>query len=404
MSKSTLFTIIILSICAFLLGYNYFFQPFADTTANTNTVQPSASPQISGVAAQLQSLSLDQKLALLLAVPIDISKLNVGGEAIPIVQVFATDSGTLTANMATDSASTQDWIKQHQPGAVTIFGDDIGQSQVRQLRQSLEQLSIRPWLAVDHEGGSVQRLKGNGFSTLPSWRELCSLDETTFETTMASSSAELASAGIDMVLGPVVDVASQSGVLRSRICSNSYETVTARTLQVMKIFEKDKIIPVIKHFPGIGQAKKDLHFSFDRVTVSSADAVQYRLLLEQFPQAGVMITHIGVLNQFPDLPCSLSQSCVQQLAQLFPESLIVSDALDMKSAGYQKGTVELLQLPERAVAAVRAGNQLLLFSAAVSTEQLDEVLAALHQQYLSDTTFATVVDRAVKQILERKMK
>ncbi len=70
---------------------------------------------------------------------------------------------------------------------------------------------------VDHEGGSVQRLNGEGFTILPSWKRMCNQTAELRQSSLASSAAELAAVGIDVVLAPVVDVSHSNIVLRDRV-------------------------------------------------------------------------------------------------------------------------------------------------------------------------------------------
>ena len=397
MSKSTLVAIIALSVVALATGYNYFFQPLASVAQPEVTAAPAPSPTLTPSQAQLAALSPRERVLQILAVP-----LEVPTSAIPATPSTSTSSATpLVAAVAED----REWIAANRPGTVVLFGTRISTSSAQQLIQELDQQPGLPvWVAVDHEGGTVQRLSGTGFTRLPSWQAFCQSDPSDQRAWLASASAELQQVGVDIVLGPVVDVASRSAALGTRVCSGEYEVTTQAALEYLEVFTQAGLMPVLKHFPGIGAVRRDLHVAFDTVTVTAPDALLYRLLIGRYPDLGVMVSHAGVANQFSEVPCSLSASCVGELASQFPQTLVITDALDMKAAGYQQGNTELLTLAERALAALKAGNQLLLFGQQATPKELDQVVETLVTAYASEDAVKQQIDAAAEKILDRKLK
>ncbi|HEX7018320.1 MAG TPA: glycoside hydrolase family 3 N-terminal domain-containing protein [Patescibacteria group bacterium] len=383
MSRSTLLFIFFLGLCALLLGYNYYVQPFKDLFNPEPAAQVEVEPEdtLSAADQLLTQLSTTEKVWQVLAVPYTVS--------------------------ASPSASLED-IVARKPGMITLFGDRIGTESAMAVREQIaagdrgerrDQLPI--WLAVDHEGGRVQRLSGPGFTRVPSWQELCQLEPDTRQIILEKTATELSVAGIDLIFAPMVDVASGSAVLGNRVCSDDPAEVISASQQVVTLFTDQGILPVIKHFPGIGSTTRDLHTTFDRVTVTEDDALIYRQLLTQFPRLGVMTAHVGVVNQYPDLPCSLSPACVGELQNNFPAALIFTDALEMKAAAYTaSGTPKNLE--SISTEAITAGNNVLVYGSGVTLSELSTIAKTLEARAATDSAFLNRINNSVRKIIEYK--
>ena len=413
MNKQALPLIILLSLIAGLLGFNYFSRPFEKTV---KVIGESGSEELivesdwavegekNEVDILLESLSPEQKVNQLIAYPLNLSTLKTQETS---------EQSSASATMATKSADLE--IKDQRLeissfGFITIFGTNISQQQVVELKDKLSPPSLprwqagsvlRPFVAVDHEGGSVQRLSGTGFTRLPSWQEFCSLEANKRQELLASSAVELSRAGIKIIFAPTVDVGA-SKVLGNRLCSSDPQIVSQRASEFITIFSKQGILPVIKHFPGIGQISRDLHSNFDRISVSSESATVFRDVLTKFPEIGVMVAHVGVTNQYPDIPCSLSAACVGELKNNFPTTLIFSDALDMNSARFNTAQ-ENKDLSQISLEAVQAGIEVLVYGQAVDESQLLEVQNSLVAKYQADEAFAAKVDEAALKIIKFKL-
>lgn len=381
MHRSTLIFIFILSMLAFLLGYNYFVQLFA-SLQNPSPVEQQAvadSQQVTQEEPAITTEQAQQAVVRLIALPL-----------------------TINENLETSTQSAAlDWIQQHQPSVVTIFGQQISttaaQLAIRQIQAQLppDQPAL---IAVDHEGGQVQRLSGVGFTHLPAWGDLCQVSSNYRRELLTTSAQELKAVGIDVVLGPVVDVASQSAVLATRVCGADPEAVVAKASEVIDIYRQQQLLPVIKHYPGIGSVSRDLHHNFDQVELSPADILVFKELLGKYSQIGVVTAHAGVLSYYQDQPCSLSSACISDLRDFFPDTLVFSDALDMDSVGYQGEGEEPLSLAQRARSAIMAGNDVLLFGPEVALSELDLVLTELTASFHNDSEFRQQVETSLERL------
>lgn len=383
--------VIVLTFLAVLSGYNYFFQPAANSpwfgVPGKPEVQVTPSP-VQGDDQLVNSLSSREKILQILAVPVTV---GVGSTTTP---------GEIPQ-------STLDWLSANQPGTVVVFGTNISttsaQLMQKQLVTAYASAQLEPLVAVDHEGGAVSRFSGPGFTKLESWREQCQNDPYESLSALTQSAQELAAVGVDVVFAPVVDLAVASSPLQDRACSSQASLIIERSLDYVRAFQKEGILPVLKHFPGIGKATKDLHVSFDRVEVDTEDVRTYRTILDTYPTIGVMMSHAGITNQYADIPCSLSPTCVNELLSYYPQALVFTDAVEMKAAAYNESDPEQPKnLAQIVKEAILAGNTIVVFGKDSNLEQLDEILQALEQEYDHSASFSAKVDESVAKIIEYK--
>ena len=236
---------------------------------------------------------------------------------------------------------------------------------------------------------------------MPNWRQVCGMLEESRQELLASSAAELSEAGVQLAFAPVVDVARPGAYLGNRACQDS-EIVVAAASDYITSFAQFGVLPVIKHFPGIGSLTTDPHFQLDAVNLESQDTTVFEQLLTSFPNIGVMTTHVVVEGRTDELPCSLSASCLGRFPVSFPEAMVFTDALEMAAASEADGDEELA-LTEIAVRAVLAGNNVLVFGDQVDLATIDEIIGALAVEYQLDENFRSVVDNSVSKILSVKV-
>lgn len=277
------------------------------------------------------------------------------------------------------SSQQQESLLRLQPRIIVIYGRSIPFATMQKLNEELRALEF--WtpllIAVDHEGGLVQRLRGPGFTVPPSWEELCEADSSVRESIYRQSARELRAAGIDMVLGPVLDFSSTpQAAMVSRLCVGNSQQALLANSQVIQIYLEEGILPTIKHFPGIGSVSVDLHDSFMRVAENPTEQALFRAVLERFPTIAVMTAHAGMPDE--DIPCSLSKRCTGMLAE-YPEALVITDDLFMPSAQEQLIDNSVEGLAERGWQALDAGADVILLGPDVSFSQAEGV-----KQYLAE--------------------
>ena len=160
------FLIAFLLLLAFFLGYNYFKQPFLKNFKRKEAVvEILPKPEDEFVGLKKRDLTVGEKVAQLIAVPVDLDNFSIA---------------TAAAASKEEAPLVFDWLRQHNPGFVLYFGTKIEPVTVAgasdKILSSFSEEQYLPLLAVDHEGGQVQRLSGEGFTELPAWRNLTQVD------------------------------------------------------------------------------------------------------------------------------------------------------------------------------------------------------------------------------------
>lgn len=401
MPKQTQIFVLLLTIVVVLMGINYYTTPILDridqVKNKTTEVKPRPEPGLSPEQDLLNRLSNKQKLAQLIAYPVEIEQLE---------------------STATPSSDKQQNLAELEPGIITLFGQKISTESaelaVQKIRDLFENKPTQPFLAVDHEGGSVQRLSGPGFTKLPHYQQACNQDQTQNEKVYKQSAQELAQIGINFVFAPVVDVVRFNSALGLRGCQDP-DLVVETAATFIKSFGHYQIMPVIKHYPGIGQLSTDLHHQIATVNLEPKDTTVFSRILNQFPNIGVMTTHVRLKDRFNNKACSQSAECLSPFKNNYPETLLFTDALDMESAqinpiqsGLESSATvsakaESDSLSQRAILSLEAGNEILVFGKGVTAQELNQVLSDLVTKYQSSAEFKDQVDQVLIKVVSLKI-
>lgn len=210
-------------------------------------------------------------------------------------------------------------------------------------------------LAVDHEGGRVQRFR-DGFTRLPSARSLGRrYDEDRREGLALAQSAgwlmasELRAVGVDFSFAPCVDLDyGVSEVIGDRAFHRDPDAVGALAVAYMAGMREAGMAATAKHFPGHGAVFADSHVALpvDRRNFVDLepDIRPYRLLIEN-NLAGIMGAHVVFPAEDP-LPASLSQRWISGVlrGELGFHGCVFADDLTMAGAAAFGDVIERAEL------------------------------------------------------------
>ncbi len=244
-------------------------------------------------------------------------------------------------------------------GAVILFARNFqSPEQVMALIREIRQVRPEILLAVDQEGGRVQRFQ-QGFSRLPPARFYQDHPELA-ESGGWLMAAELLAVGIDFSFAPVLDVdCGVSDIIGDRAFSSDYRQVEKLAGLFMQGMKRAGMAATGKHFPGHGAVAADSHLTLpvderDLETISRKDLRPFAALIRQGLEA-VMPAHI-VYPAIDALPAGFSRIWLQQILrqQMGFDGVIFSDDLSMEGAS-QAG-----DFTDRADAALAAGCDMVL--------------------------------------------
>jgi beta-N-acetylhexosaminidase len=234
-------------------------------------------------------------------------------------------------------------------------------------------------IAVDHEGGRVQRFR-EGFSRLPAMRRLGEWWDGSPRAAVESArmigyvlAAELRACGVDFSFAPVLDLDwGRSGVIGDRAFHGNPEAVVQLAGGFIAGMRDAGMGCCGKHFPGHGWASADSHVAIpvDERTLGELEA-DMRPYLDLALDA-VMPAHV-IYPQVDSRPAGFSPVWLGKLRrELGFDGVIFSDDLSMEGASVAGGIVA------RAEAAWNAGCDMLLICNA--PDAVGEVLAQWRPQ------------------------
>jgi len=262
-------------------------------------------------------------------------------------------------------------------GGVILFGDRAP----AELRSALRTLTskalggVPPLVMTDEEGGAVQRM-ANLVGSMPSARTMVATMTPRQVRRLATRvGARMRDAHVTMDLAPVLDLDGGAGpnttdAIGARSFSLDPEVTTRYGLAFARGMLAADVIPVVKHFPGLGQAtaSTDLEPAWTRPWSDLQ-----RRGLEPFSAAidagmpAVMVTNARVPG-LTTLPATLSFEVNRQVLRqrLGFHGLVLTDSLSagaVRRAGYH--------VPAASVRAIRVGADMVLF--ATTTAEVPDV-------------------------------
>lgn len=243
-------------------------------------------------------------------------------------------------------------IRHPLTGGVILFARNyMDRKQLTELTAAIHAERPGVLIAVDHEGGRVQRFKTDGFTKLPAMRRLGELwDKDVLEATKAATAvgfvlaAELRACGVDLSFTPVLDLDyGQSGVIGDRAFHRDPRVVAMLAKSVNHGLALAGMANCGKHFPGHGFAEADSHVavpvderSFEEIV--EQDAAPYGWL--GMSLAGVMPAHV-IYPKVDKHPAGFSKKWLKLLRKdMGFEGVIFSDDLSMEGASVAGSVVD----------------------------------------------------------------
>lgn len=301
------------------------------------------------------------------------------------------------------NADLQELIADLRVGGLILFKPNIADPEQLQLLcrecQAFAARCGQPPLiiAVDQEGGPVARLKAPHFTEFagnPAMR-----DEEDARAFARTTARELAAAGINMDMAPVMDVAPAdlSGIMADRVFGTDPGHVARMGAALIETLQAAGVMAVAKHFPGIGRTTLDSHldlptFGEDLDAMTPIDLPPFQAAIHQ-KVAGVMLSHILYAKIDPVWPASLSPVIARDLLRrrMGYQGVTLTDDLDMGAIVRHFDIRTVI----RQVVAAEVDFALICHKGPRIREGWDEMLRQTHQ-------FPDLARAAVQRILDLK--
>jgi beta-N-acetylhexosaminidase len=251
-------------------------------------------------------------------------------------------------------------------GGILFLGSGAAPENLATLVRTADSLApagVAPFTMADEEGGAVQRLESL-VGTVASARQLAATETPAEVTRLVTSMAQrMRAAGIDMDLAPVLDVDGGAGPGTTnpdgtRSFSAVPSVVTGYGAAYVKGLEAGGVIPVAKHFPGLGGSSAQ---TLPLATLQTQGLPPFTAAIAGGIPA-VMVANASVPG-LTTAPASLSPQAINGLLRgtMGFSGLVLTDSLSagaIVQAGYL--------LPAAAVAAVEAGADMVLFGSTLT--------------------------------------
>ncbi len=299
--------------------------------------------------------------------------------------------GPVMLDVVGKSLSDDDLRRLHHPltGGLILFARNYeSRAQVTALCAEIHRARPGILIAVDHEGGRVQRFRSDGFTRLPAMRSLGQLwDRDVLESCKAATAlgyvlaAELRACGVDLSFTPVLDLDyGPSEVIGDRAFHRDPRVVTMLAKNINHGLLQAGMANCGKHFPGHGFVAADSHIAIpvderDPKDILKEDAAPYGWL--GMSLSAVMPAHV-IYPFFDSQPAGFSRKWLSLLRdELGFEGVIFSDDLSMEGASVAGNVVQ------GAHAALKAGCDMVLVCN--SPDKADQLLAGLDPSVAIDS-------------------
>lgn len=296
--------------------------------------------------------------------------------------------------------------KNYVPGGYLFFGYNLADSPagIMKFTDSIKEYCARnniipPFLAVDQEGGLVNRLKiVNG--PLPSAEKVAAAADVASAYELYSSQArQMKLLGFDMNIAPVIEVKTEenSRFLNGR-SFGGFEKVQKIGTACINAYENNGIGAVAKHFPG--NTNTDPHSGLPEILLSGdalAQSLRPFFELNKCAPSGMLMSHARVKSVDGKNPACFSKRWVSEIlrGEIGFEGIVFSDDIFM-------GALALNGFPpeDAAVRAIEAGVNVIM----VSEKRISGPAEVLISKAESDGNFKALIDSSFKKVMEYKIR
>jgi len=297
-------------------------------------------------------------------------------------------------------------------GSVILMGNtSAGVAGVRkvtdQLRAADPETPVTLLVATDQEGGLVRRLRGAGFSDMPTAATQATWSDATLRSRAKTWAAEMVKAGVNSPLGPVADVVPpEIGRRNEAIGANNRgygataDQVSSKVTAVVKGFRDGGVATSVKHFPGIGRVIGNTDFGTNIRDTTTTRTDPLLAGFEAGIEAGTDMVMVGtVIYTRIDAknPAAFSRTVITDMLRgdLGWQGVVISDDLGVAQQ------VSFLSPGARAVAFLRAGGDIIINVDPATVRTMAKAIAA---EAAKDADFAAELTVKADRVLQLKKK
>ncbi|MCR4942471.1 MAG: glycoside hydrolase family 3 protein [Campylobacter sp.] len=251
--------------------------------------------------------------------------------------------------------------KYNRFGGVILLGRNVSDREnLKALCDAFKQRNSKIFIAIDEEGGKVSRLKNLGYDFKSAYKIGSTQDIMSAKKSFEKLAKALKSYGINLNFAPVVDIHYDASPIigqKERSFGRNGTKVSIYADAFIDAMNEQKIISVLKHFPGHGNSKQDSHKNL-AYTKLEKDALKPYMDAISFGKAQViMVGHLIVSDIDENNPATFSYTILHRLLreELGFKGVVISDDMMMQGSGKTK-------LKDKIIKFINGGGDILLFS------------------------------------------
>ena len=307
------------------------------------------------------------------------------------------------------SSKTIEMIQKYKIGGFILYSKNYRTyeemvQRINQLKEINKVNRIPLWIAIDQEGGRVNRMPQE-VTPLKNAYDIAK----TKDIELVKKSGEiigkmLKETGINMDFAPVLDIKRFKDIhaIGNRCYGEDVQEVEKYGIEVMKEIQNQGIVSVIKHFPGHGRTKKDSHFFLPTVRtkqkeLENTDMHPFYVAIEQGADA-IMVGHIKVKDMDKKYPATLSKKILHEKlrTEWDYKGLLVTDDIKMFGIRIRYPMIKAIQY------AVLAGNNMILVG--MNYKKIEKLIAQVNNKVSKLKIPIGYLNKSVATTLEMKKK
>lgn len=300
-------------------------------------------------------------------------------------------------------------ITQYKIGGIILYRKNFNTYEemlalIKQLKDLNKENKIPLWIAIDQEGGRVNRMPKE-ILNLPVANKIA----TKGGIEGVEKSAEiigklLKQSGYHINFAPVLDIKrfKDRHAIGDRSYSDKKEEVTKYGIAFMKKLQEQGILPVIKHFPGHGATNKDSHYFLPMIKermehLENEDMYPFQQAIKNGAEA-ILIGHLFIRNVTGIFPASLSKKFITKYIRKKYRfnGLVITDDLKMRAIRLWYGSEFVVRK------AFEVGNDVIVFRFHEGEERraVETVIKQVQKGKLKEGR----INRSVRRIIKIKQK
>ena len=233
-------------------------------------------------------------------------------------------------------------IKEYHIGGVILYKKNYINykemlSVIKKLKDANKDNKIPLFISIDQEGGRVNRMPRE-IENMKNIYDMSSKDCSLIYENGMITGKMLSSMGINMNFAPVMDVCenNNSKVLFNRCFAGNEDNVYECGKLYVDSLEKNKVISVVKHFPGHGVSMLDSHFFtpyvFNKNKILDKHIKPFNKMIDDGIDA-LMVGHLTIRGMTGGIPASISYDFIHDYLRKDRKfnGIVITDEINMLS-------------------------------------------------------------------------